>query len=85
MSGEGGHIKATHYSFHFRRCSEIKRCGEELGVNLAISLHATRDDCVMSWFLLIESIPLQLLMLAVVSRIIKCAAYYLGVCNAKWD
>ena len=23
---------------------EIKRCGEELGVNLAISLHATRDD-----------------------------------------
>ena len=45
MSGEGVAISKRRITLSTSGVvPEIKRCGEELGVNLAISLHATRDD-----------------------------------------
>ena len=44
MSGEGVAISKRRITLSTSGVvPEIKRCGEELGVNLAISLHATRD------------------------------------------
>ena len=45
MSGEGVAISKRRITLSTSGVvPEIKRCGEELGINLAISLHATRDD-----------------------------------------
>ena len=45
MNGEGVAISKRRITLSTSGVvPEIKRCGEELGVNLAISLHATRDD-----------------------------------------
>ena len=45
MSGEGVAISKRRITLSTSGVvPEIKRCGEELGVNLAISLHATQDD-----------------------------------------
>jgi len=45
MSGEGVAISKRRITLSTSGVvPEIKRCGEELGVNLAISLHATRDE-----------------------------------------
>lgn len=45
MSGEGVAISKRRITLSTSGVvPEIKRCGEDLGVNLAISLHATRDD-----------------------------------------
>ena len=45
MSGEGVAISKRRITLSTSGVVPvIKRCGEELGVNLAISLHATRDD-----------------------------------------
>ena len=45
MNGEGVAISKRRITLSTSGVvPEIRRCGEELGVNLAISLHATRDD-----------------------------------------
>jgi len=45
MDGEGISIsKRRHHAVDRRRGTHDPRCGQELNVNLAISLHATNDE-----------------------------------------
>ncbi len=54
---------------------EIRRCGEELGVNLAISLHATRDDLRNELVPINRKYPL--------AELIDACRNYPGLSNAR--
>jgi len=54
---------------------EIKRCGDELGVNLAISLHATRDELRNELVPINRKYPL--------AELIEACRHYPGLSNAR--
>src|SRR3546814_15252642 len=53
----------------------IRRCGEELGVNLAISLHAVRDDIRDQIVPLNRKYP--------IAELLRACAEYPGLSNAR--
>ena len=54
---------------------EIKRCGDDLGVNLAISLHAVRDELRNELVPINRKYPL--------AELIKACRHYPGLSNAR--
>ena len=76
MSGEGVAISKRRITLSTSGVvPEIKRCGEELGVNLAISLHATRDDLRNELVPINRKYPL--------AELIDACRNYPGLSNAR--
>ena len=87
MSGEGIALSKRRITLSTSGIlPEITRCGEELGVNLAISLHAVRaTSYAMCWCRLTGNTPGQLAgCSASLSRLVQCPARNMGVCDAGW-
>jgi 23S rRNA (adenine2503-C2)-methyltransferase len=76
MSGEGVAISKRRITLSTSGVvPEIRRCGEELGVNLAISLHATRDDLRNELVPINRKYPL--------AELIDACRNYPGLSNAR--
>ena len=76
MSGEGVAISKRRITLSTSGVvPEIKRCGDELGVNLAISLHATRDDLRNELVPINRKYPL--------AELIEACRNYPGLSNAR--
>jgi 23S rRNA (adenine2503-C2)-methyltransferase len=76
MSGEGIGISKRRITLSTSGVvPEIKRCGEELGVNLAISLHATRDNLRNELVPINRKYPL--------ATLIEACRNYPGLSNAR--
>ena len=76
MSGEGVAISKRRITLSTSGVvPEIKRCGEELGVNLAISLHATRDELRNELVPINRKYPL--------AELIDACRNYPGLSNAR--
>ena len=76
MSGEGVAISKRRITLSTSGVvPEIKRCGEDLGVNLAISLHATRDDLRNDLVPINRKYPL--------AELIDACRNYPGLSNAR--
>ena len=76
MSGEGVAISKRRITLSTSGVvPEIKRCGEELGVNLAISLHATRDELRNKLVPINRKYPL--------AELIDACRNYPGLSNAR--
>ncbi len=76
MSGEGVAISKRRITLSTSGVvPEISRCGEELGVNLAISLHATRDDLRNELVPINRKYPL--------AKLVDACRNYPGLSNAR--
>ena len=76
MSGEGVAVSKRRITLSTSGVvPEIKRCGEELGVNLAISLHAVRDKLRDELVPINRKYPL--------AKLIKACRNYPGLSNAR--
>ena len=71
----GSAVKAAYYAFDVGVVPEIDRTGADLGVNLAISLHAVRDELRNDLVPINRKYPLDVL--------IEACRNYPGLSNAR--